>query len=257
MSRAITDELQKLQRFAEIGKRFKNTDLEHLDAPMSAFNYIRMVNFIAGHIHNNWLTLGGTNLPFLDWGAGYGQITWLLKNRGINATGYNIEEREHVDTIAELAQLPMVCHKDPVKLPFENGSFAGVSSCGVLEHVSDPDGSLKEIHRILKPGGYFYLFMLPQKTSWVEKLSEWRGCSVHPVRYTVAETEQLLRENGFVVEKLWKFNLVPKNLTGLPHRAKRLYGRFYRFLYPLDEMLSKIPLLNLLSGVIEGVARKI
>lgn len=257
MHLTATDELQKLQSFAEIGKRFKNTDLEHLDAPMAAFNYIRMVNFIADHIQNNWGSLGGTHLPFLDWGAGYGQITWLLKNRGVNTTGYNIEEREHVNAIPELAQLEVAYHKDPVKLPFEKESFAGVSSCGVLEHVSNPAGSLKEIHRILKPGGYFYLFMLPQKTSWTEKLSEWRGISVHPVRYTVAEIQLLLRENGFAVEKLWKFNLVPKNLTGLPHRAKRLYGKFYKLLYPLDEMLSKIPLLNLLSGVIEGVARKI
>lgn len=252
----VIDELQKLQSFAEIGKRFKNTDLEHLDAPMGAFNYIRMVNFIADHIRNNWHSLGGAHLPFLDWGAGYGQITWLLKNRGVNVTGYNIEEREHVDHIPELAELPMVCHQDPVKLPFEKESFAGVSSCGVLEHVSDPAGSLKEIHRILKPGGYFYLFMLPQKTSWVEKLSEWRGCSVHPVRYTMSQTEKLLTDAGFEVEKLWKFNLVPKNLTGLPQRAKRLYGKFYRFFYPLDEILSKIPLLNLLSGVIEGIAHR-
>lgn len=256
MPQSATDELLKMQTFAQIGERFSNTDLEHLDAPMGAYNYVRMANAIANHIQNNWQRLGGINLPFLDWGAGYGQITWLLKNRGINVTGYNIEEREHVDQIPELAQLPMVCHGDPVKLPFEKESFAGVSSCGVLEHVPHPKESLKEIHRILKPGGYFYLFMLPQKTSWVEKLSEWRGISVHPVRYGAAQIHSMLEQSGFAVEKLWKFNLLPKNLTGLPHRAKRLYGRFYKFVYPLDEMLSKIPLLNLLSGVIEGVARK-
>lgn len=242
-------ELQKLQEFAKIGKRFKNTDLEHLDAPMGAKNYIRVADAIAKH-------RGNSNGAFLDWGAGYGQLTWLLKNRGIEVTGYNIEEREHVHEIPELAKLKVMVDKDPVKIHFPDASFVGVSSCGVLEHVADPAGSLREIHRILKQGGYFYLFMLPQKTSWVEKLSEWRGKSVHPIRYTVHEMKKMLAETGFEIEKLWKFNLIPKNLTGLPHRVKDWYGRFHRVLYPLDRALSKIPVLNLLSGVIECIARK-
>ncbi len=245
----IQEELSQLQKFAQIGKQFNNTDLNHLDAPMGAYNYVRMADFIARHISEND--------EFLDWGAGYGQITWLLRNRGLNASGYNIEERQHVEAIQELARLPMICGNDPVKLPFQNSSFSGVCSCGVLEHVPDPSGSLQEIHRILRPNGYFYLFMFPQKTAWVEKLSEIRGISVHPVRYTMAQTHELLAKNGFKVEKLWRFNLIPKNLTGIPHHLKRIYGHLYRFLYPLDKALSGIPFLNLLSGVIEGVARKI
>lgn len=245
----IYKELSQLQKFAQIGKQFNNTDLNHLDAPMGAYNYIRMADFIAQHM--------GKNGEFLDWGAGYGQMTWLLRNRGLNTSGYNIEERQHVDAMSELAKLPMIYGNDPVKLPFQNSSFAGVCSCGVLEHVQDPSGSLQEIHRILCSGGYFYLFMFPQKTACVEKLSEMRGISVHPVKYTMAQTHELLTQNGFKVEKLWRFNLIPKNLTGVPHHLKRIYGRLYRFLYPLDNVLSKIPLLNLLSGVIEGVARKI
>lgn len=254
----IKKELSQLQKFAQIGKQFNSTDLNHLDAPMAAYNYIRMSDFIARHMKNRHISENeNKNGKFLDWGAGYGQITWLLRNRDLDASGYNIEKRRHVDAMPELAKLPMVCGNDPVKLPFQNSSFTGVCSCGVLEHVTDPSGSLKEIHRILRPGGYFYLFMFPQKTAWVEKLSELRGISVHPIRYTMTQTYELLTKNGFRIEKLWRFNLIPKNLTGMPEYMKRTYGRLYRFLYPLDKALSKIPLLNLLSGVIEGVARKI
>lgn len=139
----MNKELSKLQNFAEIGKRFRNTDLEHLDAPMGAYNYIRVADKIAEDFLPQY-----KDAQFLDWGAGYGQLAWLLKNRGINAQGYNIEEREHVAEIPELAALTIKISSDPVKLPFPDASFAGVSSCGVLEHVTDPDASLREIHRI-------------------------------------------------------------------------------------------------------------
>ncbi len=249
----IQDELSQLQKFAEIGKRLKNSDLEHLDSPTSAYNYIRIANIIEGHARRE---ISKPAVKFLDWGAGYGQLSWLLQNRGINVIGHNIEKREHVSSMPLLEKIPMIYHSDPVKLPFENSSFDGIISCGVLEHVSNPVASLKEIHRVLKPGGYFYIFMLPQKTSWVEILSRWRGISVHPVRYTVKSINKLLEQHGFCAENLWKFNLLPKNLTGLPRGIKHFYGRFYKTVYLLDSIFSKIPGLNLLSGVIEGIARK-
>lgn len=247
-------ELKSLQGFAKIGRGLGSKDLEHLDAPMGAYNYIRMANIISKHLQENCAT--GQTINFLDWGAGYGQMTWLLRNRGLNTTGYNVEKREHIKDINGLANLPIIYGEDIVELPFKDNSFEGVSSCGVLEHVPNPHDSLREIHRILRHGGYLYIFMLPQKTSWVEMWSELKGHSVHPVRYTVKTIQKMLALNGFRVEKLWRFNLIPKNLTGLPPHIKRHYGRFYKILYPLDYLLSKIPILNLLSGVIEVVAQK-
>lgn len=250
------EELDKLQEFAKIGKNFGNKDLEHLDSRMGAFNYIRIADFIAKHAAHAWPSASLMQETFLDWGAGYGQITWLLRNRGLDARGYNVEERKNVSHIKELANLPMISHTDPVSLPFQDEIFSGVSSCGVLEHVPHPEKSLKEINRVLKTGGYFYIFMLPQKTSWVEYLSRLRGCSVHPIRYSVKGVKGMLAESGFEVEKIWKFNLLPKNLTGLPKALKQIYSNFHRLVYPMDKTLSSIPVLNMLSGVIEVVCRK-
>jgi ubiquinone/menaquinone biosynthesis C-methylase UbiE len=42
---------------------------------------------------------------------------------------------------------------DITKIPLENSSFDAVLCSEVLEHVPDPIAALKELHRILKPGG--------------------------------------------------------------------------------------------------------
>lgn len=42
---------------------------------------------------------------------------------------------------------------DALNLPFEDNKFDGAFVCWLLEHVSEPVGILKEIHRALKPAG--------------------------------------------------------------------------------------------------------
>lgn len=46
---------------------------------------------------------------------------------------------------------------DGEKIPFEDNTFDYVISCMVIEHVLDIYTYLKEIYRVLKPGGYLYI----------------------------------------------------------------------------------------------------
>ncbi len=46
---------------------------------------------------------------------------------------------------------------DVYRLPYRDGSLDGVFGFGVLHHLPDWRGGLKEIARVLKPGGYYFL----------------------------------------------------------------------------------------------------
>jgi len=46
---------------------------------------------------------------------------------------------------------------DITAIPVENGAFDAVMCTEVLEHVPDPVAALKELNRVLKPGGYLLI----------------------------------------------------------------------------------------------------
>lgn len=50
------------------------------------------------------------------------------------------------------------------RLPFPDASFDVVTSLWVLEHVEHPETVFKEVHRVLKPGGFF-AFVTPNRRS--------------------------------------------------------------------------------------------
>ena len=54
----------------------------------------------------------------------------------------------------------MVRHEDLLGLTYEDSSFDLVLTSDTLEHIPSTDGALKEIGRILKPGGH-HIFTVP------------------------------------------------------------------------------------------------
>lgn len=59
---------------------------------------------------------------------------------------------------------------DALRLPFNDNSFDVVISTGLLEHFEEPIYVMKEMVRILKPGGLFYSDICPKKFSLLTSL---------------------------------------------------------------------------------------
>jgi len=246
-----------LQANMQAGRALNLPAFLHLDQPISLWNCIRLANQIARQAPRGRL---------LAWGYGLGQMTYRLKRRGFQVVAFDIGD----SATAQLPAIP-VCRDwevvdtlHPTQLPFENASFDAVLSCGVLEHVDEDSGqpgneivSLREIARILRPGGLLLIYPLPQKTAWQEAfIRRFKLRYSHPPRYTMGEISQILHQNGYRIKHLARANRIPKNLTGIPKKIRDFYSRFSQPFLVLDQALCRLPGLNTLAGVFEIVAQR-
>jgi SAM-dependent methyltransferase len=70
---------------------------------------------------------------------------------------------------AELVRLT----DDEVALPFADGEFDFLSSQGVLHHTSDPLAILRELHRVLRPGGTGSIMVYNRDSVWMHLHVAW------------------------------------------------------------------------------------
>lgn len=152
----------------------------------------------------------------LDWGSGTGHASIYLSRAGYRATGYSLDPFSYQDLLGDACYRFVGANPaEPVALPFGDGAFDAALSVGVLEHVRETGGSelasLREILRVLKPGGVLICVHLPNKYSWIEALARRQGTGGHRHRYTRAEVREMFRESGFHVERCGRYGALPRN----------------------------------------------
>ena len=95
-------------------------------------------------------------LDVLDVGCGQGIDVVEYARAGARVTGIDLTQRHvelarsHVEALGLTAH---IVQGDAERLPFADTSFDRVSSNGVLHHTPDMPAALREIRRVLRPGG--------------------------------------------------------------------------------------------------------
>ena len=137
----------------------------------------------------------------LDVGSGYGFFLDCMSRRGWQAEGLEISEFGRAFTRKRFPGIGL--HEQPLfQCAFPDRSYDVVTLFYVIEHLPDPVGLLKEVGRILKPGG-LVLLRWPHSTPIVRLLGPLaRGLDLyhtpyHLFDYTRSFLERTLHEEGF------------------------------------------------------------
>jgi SAM-dependent methyltransferase len=89
------------------------------------------------------------------------------------------------------------------ELPFETGTFDLATALDVVEHLDDDVGCLREMRRVLRPGGRILLFV--PTFMWLWGVQD--EVSHHRRRYRLSELRRVVEEAGFEVERTTYANI--------------------------------------------------
>jgi len=136
----------------------------------------------------------------LDVGCGTGANLLMLSKYG-DAEGVDVSE----DALAfcrerGLEQVKLGAAED---LPYDDGTFDLVTAFDVVEHMDDDLAGLREMRRVLRPGGRVLLFVPTFMFLW--GLQD--DVSNHRRRYRLPELRRVLEQAGFEIERTTYANI--------------------------------------------------
>jgi len=138
----------------------------------------------------------------LEVGSGYGYLLNYFRQDGWDTVGVEPNEglNRHARKTLGLDVLPKILPE----AGFPDASFDVVTMMHVIEHVPDPTDTLREIHRVLKPGGMLVM-ETPRYDTLMFKLLGRRerslSCEGHIYFFTTKTLRAISEKAGFVVEQ--------------------------------------------------------
>ena len=161
-----------------------------------------------------------TKMKILDLGC--------QNNKIPGAIGVDICKNTQADVIHDFEVFPY---------PFEADSIDKVYAKHIIEHLNNPKGFIKEIHRILKPGGEVFL-ETPHFSNYVA-YSE----PEHKHFYSYYTFNRLISDADFKIDiqeltfyKTFRFF----GIKMLANKFPEQYERFWTYLFPAENIVVKL-----------------
>ncbi len=136
----------------------------------------------------------------LDLGCGTGNYTLELKKRGFDVVGLDISKEMLRIAQKKIPEIAFI-RGDAYKLPFKNNTFDLVLSITMFEFIKNPEKIIKEIYRVLKPGGEIIIGTMNAKSLWFlfKRIKSFFIETAYRYArfYTVSELEKLLKNEHF------------------------------------------------------------
>jgi SAM-dependent methyltransferase len=149
-----------------------------------------------------WAPAGLSGTRLLDVGSGDGTFLLDVRAAGWNAVGLDVSSR----AAANAARLGLdVRVGELTQRPFEPDTFDVVRLWSVLEHVREPLETMREVARVLRPGGWAIVQVPNARGAAARALGQrWVGWEVpaHLWHFTPATLRRLLHDAGLVPTEL-------------------------------------------------------
>ncbi|MFC0037464.1 class I SAM-dependent methyltransferase [Actinomadura rayongensis] len=149
----------------------------------------------------------------LDMGCGAGRHAFELYRRGADVVAFDLDPGE-LDGVEKMfgamrleGEVPAgasatTVQGDALDLPFPDDHFDKIIASEVLEHIPDDMRAMRELLRVLKPGGHLAVTVpswLPERLCWALSEDYHTAPGGHVRIYTRAELEAKLKSLGFRV----------------------------------------------------------
>jgi ubiquinone/menaquinone biosynthesis C-methylase UbiE len=149
----------------------------------------------------------------LDLGCGGGRHAFEVLRRGAEVVAFDqdaTELKQVANMFAEMDRAGEVpegatgetVEGDALDMPFPDASFDRVIAAEVLEHIPDDMAAMREIVRVLKPGGLVAVTVpsfLPERVCWALDEAYHTAPGGHIRIYTLAELRAKLKSSGLRV----------------------------------------------------------
>ncbi|MCM3871778.1 MAG: class I SAM-dependent methyltransferase [Pyrinomonadaceae bacterium] len=178
---------------------------------------------------------------FLDVGCGRGELLWAAREAGWEVEGVDPSSAHLEWGRLNLGIEGRLATVEEANFPEDH--FDAITMGGVIEHLYDPHSVLREVWRVLKPGGFFYfdapnedslymrignLYLRVQRRDWVVNLAP-TFPPYHVQGFNPVSLRRLLERVGFELEELGVCGEISP-LTGKTSLRKRLEYRAGQFI---------------------------